>query len=187
MANIQAVSGQPAGVTNDARAMVEGFGRSYHLVNTLAGWGFRVFDAAVTPTGAGDYFCKIQNFSSDLLYITGITILDAGAEVINIHTSPAFASGGTHAVLVPINRYSGSANLMATKAVVESDVDITGSTDTQIGTITVGAGTEHARDYSDSPIILGVNQALVLEAVTGTTAIRYTIDCFFGVVPIVNS
>ncbi len=187
MTQIQNVAGTPAGVTDDYRAMVEGFGRGYDLVNTLAGWGFSVFDATVTPTGAGDYFAKIQNFSADPLFITGITLLDAGAEVINVHTSPAFASGGTHAVLVPVNRYSGSANLMATKAVVESDVDITGSTDTQIATINAGAGTEHSIDWSDAPIVLGPNQALVLEAATGTSAIRYTINCFFGVVPTVNS
>ncbi len=187
MTQIQGVSGQPAGVTNDFRAMVEGFSRNYDLVNTLAGWGFSVFDAAVTPTGAGDYFAKIQNFSSDLLYITGLTILDAGAEVINVHTSPSFTSGGTAGVLVPVNRYSGSANLMATKAVVESDVDITGSTDTQIATINAGAGTEHSIDWSDAPIVLGPNQALVLEAATGTTAIRYTINCFFGVVSTRNA
>ena len=187
MTQIQNVAGTPAGVTDDYRAQMEGFGRDYHLACTLDGWGFSVFDPAVIPIGAGDYFAKIQNFSADLLYIVGLTILDAGAEMINIHTSPAFVSGGTHGVLVPINRYSGSANLMATKAVVESDVDITGSTDTQIGTVTCGAGTEHSRDWSDAPIILGPNQALVLEAVVGTAAIRYTIDCFFGTVPIANS
>ena len=187
MTQIQSVSGQPAGVTNDYRAMVEGFGRSYHMACLLDGWAFSVFDAAVTPTAAGDYFAKVQNSSADLLYIIGLTILDAGAEVINVHTSPAFASGGTHALLVPVNRYSGSANLMATKAVVESDVDITGSTDTQIATINAGAGTEHSRDWSDDPIILGPNQALVMQAVTGTSAIRYTIDCFFGTVAITNA
>ena len=188
MTQIQNVAGTPAGVTNDYRAQVEGFGRDYHLACTLAGWGFSVFDPTVTPAGAGDYFCKVQNDSADLLYITGLTIVDVGAEVINIHTSPAFASGGAgHAALVPINRYSGSANLFATKGTCESDTDITGSTDTQIGTLNVGAGTEHSLDWSDAPIVLGPNQALLLEAVTGTAAIRYTIDCFFGVVATQNS
>jgi hypothetical protein len=187
MTQIQNVAGTPAGVTNDYRAMVEGFGRDYHLACTLAGWGFSMFDATVTPTAPGDYFAKLQNFSADKLYITGITIVDVGAELINVMVSPAFASGGTHAVVVPVNRYSGSANLAATKAVCESDVDITGSTDTQIGTIAVGAGTEHSVDYSDAPIILGPNQALVLQAATGTAAIRYTIDFYFGVVAIENS
>jgi hypothetical protein len=187
MTTINAAGGQPMGVTTNKRAMVEGYGRSFDLVNTLAGWGFSVFDAAVTPTAGNDYFHKTQNYSSDLLYITDLTILDAGAEVINVHTSPAFASGGTHAVLVPVNRYSGSPNLMAAKAVVESDVDITGSTDTQIATLNVGAGTEHSLDWSDAPIILGPNQALVLQAVTGGNAIRYTINCFFGVTPTQDS
>ena len=187
MTVIQSISGQPAGVTTDYRAMVEGFGRSYDLACTLAGWGFSVFDAAVTPTGAGDYFAKVQNDSATLLYITDITILDAGAELINVHVSPAFASGGTHAALVPVNRYSGSANLFTTLGTCESDVDITGSTDTQIAVINVGAGTEHSLSMTDAPLVLGPNQALVLEAATGTAAIRYTINCFFGVVPINNA
>ena len=47
MTQIQNVSGTPAGVTDDYRAMFEGFGRSYHLACTLDGWGFSVFDATV--------------------------------------------------------------------------------------------------------------------------------------------
>ncbi len=47
MTVIQSISGQPAGVTTDYRAMIEGFGRGYDLACTLAGWGFSVFDAAV--------------------------------------------------------------------------------------------------------------------------------------------
>ncbi len=144
--------------------------------------------AKSTPAGAGDYFCKIQNDSATLLYITDITILDAGAEVINVHVSPAYASGGAgHAALVPVNRYSGSANLFATLGTCESDTDITGSTDTQIAAINCGAGTEHNLDMSDTPLVLGPNQAMVMEAVTGTAAIRYTVNCFFGVVPVTNA
>ena len=187
MTQIQNVSGTPVGVTNDYRVQIEGFGRDYHLANTLAGWGFTHFDNEVTPVGAGDYFCKLQNDSSDLLYITGLTFLDAGADVINMHVSPAFASAGTHDVLVPVNRYSGSANLAATKGVFESGIDITGSTDTQIATFNVAAGVELTHDMSDAPLVLGPNQAMVLEIVGSGDAIRYAVDFFFGVVPITNS
>ena len=187
MTQIQNVAGTPAGVTNDYRAQVEGFGRDYHLACCLDGWAFTMFDATVIPTGAGDYFAKIQNSSSDLLYITGITIVDVGTEVINMHVSPAFASAGTHGVIVPVNRYSGSANLAATKGVFESDVNITGSTDTQLAAFNVAAGVEFSHDMFDAPLVLGPNQAMVLEAVTGTAAIRYAIDFYFGTVATVNS
>lgn len=187
MTQIQNVSGTPAGVTNDYRAQIEGFGRDYHLACTLAGWGFTQFDLAVDPTGAGDTFAKVQNDSSDLLYITRITMLHVAAEVVSVNVSPAFASGGTHAAIVPVNRYSGSANLAATKGTFESDVDITGMTPVQIASVNCGAGTEHELDLSDAPIILGPNQALLLATGANASICRYSIDFFFGVVAITNA
>ena len=187
MTQIASVSGQPAGVTLGNRAMVAGFGRDYHLACLLDGWAFTMFDLAVDPTGVGDTFAKLQNSSSALCYVTGITMQHVAAEVVSVNVSPAFASTGTHAVIVPVNRYSGSANLAATKAVCESDVDITGMTPVQIASVNCGAGTEHTLDLSDAPIILGPNQALLLATGANASICRYSIHFFFGTVPIADA
>ena len=187
MTTIANVSGTPVGVTNDYRAMQEGFFRKYHLACLLDGWAFTLYDAAVTPTGAADVFCKIQNDSADLMYVTGMRIYDAGAENIDVQVSASYPSGGTHAAIVPINRYSGSSNLAATKATCESDVNITGDSGATIHRLQIAATTEQEYDWSDQPLVFGPNQAFLLEAVTGTSAIRYEVDFFFGTVPIINS
>lgn len=187
MTTIQNVSGTPVGVTSQYRALQEGFYRKYELACLLDGWAFTLYDATVTPTGAADVFCKIQNNSADLMYVTGLRIYDAGAENIDVQVSAAYTSGGTHAAIVPVNRYVGSSNLAATKALCESDVDITGDAGATIHRLQIAATTQHNNDWSDIPLVFGPNQAFLLEAVTGTAAIRYEVDFFFGTVPIINS
>jgi hypothetical protein len=166
--------------------MQESFTRDYHLACLLDGWAFTQYDATVTPTGAADVFCKIQNNSADLMIVTGMRIYDAGAEIIDVQLSPAYTSAGASAAIVPINRYSGSANLAATKATCESDANITGDTGVTIHRLQVAATTEQAYDWSDAPIVVGTNQAFILEAATGTAAIRYEVDFYFATVPYIN-
>lgn len=186
MTTINNASGTPVGVTNQNRAMQQSVMRDYHLACLLDGWAFTLYDATVTPTGAADVFCKVQNDSADLMYVTGMRIYDAGAELIDVQVSPSYTSAGASAAVVPINRYVGSTNLAATKATCESDANITGDTGVTIHRLQVAATTEQPYDWTDAPIIVGPNQAFILEAATGTSAIRYEVDFYFGTVPIIN-
>jgi len=187
MTQIQSVSGTPVGVTNDYRAMQEGFYRKYHLACLLDGWAFTTYDATVTPTGAADVFHVALNTSADLMYVTGLRLYDAGAEIIDVQVSANYTPATSTTAIVPINRYVGSTNLAGTKGTFISDVDVTGDAGVTIHRLQIAATTEQSYDWVNAPIIVGPNRAFLLEAATGTNAIRYEVDFFFGTVPIVNS
>lgn len=187
MSTINNANGVAAGVTSDGRLMVTSQQMPYaQAVAVEDGQAYRLVDAAVTPTGAADVFCKMQNNSSDNMMISEVRIYDAGAELIQAQVCPAYTSGGTHAAIVPVNKNVGSVNLAATKGLFESDVDITGDAGVLLDVIVVAATTDKRVTY-DPPICIGPNQAFLLEAQTGTSAINYHVDFYFATVPAVNS
>jgi len=186
MTQIENANGTTMGVTVDARFMSEIVTRDYALACTQAGYGFTFYDAAVTPTGAADVFGKLQNDSAMQMVVTRVTIYDAGAELVHLQLSAAYSSGGTHGDVEPVNRLRGSALLASTYGTFESDVDITGDSGATIRTLQIAATTEQTYDLSDSPIVLGTNQALILEAATGTSAIRWEADFYFAAVATQN-
>jgi hypothetical protein len=145
-----------------------------------------VISVAKTPTGAGDYFFHIANGSSDDLIIDRILLKNAAAETFSLQSvtgTPANALS----LLVPVNLYAGSTNLMAAKSGVPyHSVDITGLTpvatlDTWLST----NGVQDTRDYQTGlPVVCGPGAALALMAGTGTAALTALIYCHYAMEPI---
>jgi len=141
---------------------------------------------AKTPTGAGDYFFHLANGSSDDLIIDRILLTDAGAETITLSYVTG-TPGGSPTLLVPVNLYPGTTNLMATKSGVPyHDEDITGLTPVAtLDAFVTGAGTLKDVDYSDRlPVVVPPGTAVALMAGTGTTAITATIHCHYAMEPV---
>jgi hypothetical protein len=175
------------GVTVEKRVLIESIACDMDLANALdKGMAFTLHDNAVTPTAAGDYFCKIANTSDYPLVVEQIRINDATGEVNTLEVGANFTSATTHAEIEPINRKFGDVKLASAYGQFESDVDITGMTVTEIGRFKTVTGVDYIHDLTQAPIVLLKNQCLVLKAVTGNIAKAYSVDFYFQTIPVVN-
>jgi hypothetical protein len=177
-------NGKSGGITIDGRLMGEAVSMDYGLAVALQNqMAYTLYDLTVTPTGPGDYFCKIANTHplGYKLVISGLLINDAAAESIALATGVNFVSAGTHAEIEPINRFVGSPKLASSYGQFESDVDIQGFVGNIFKYITVGVATDYTLPLSKAVAVLDVNRCFVLQAITGTTAIRYSVDFYWAV------
>jgi hypothetical protein len=178
-------NGQAASITSDGRLMVSSYDEP--VKDVLNGWAFYLIDPTVTPTGAGDYWMHVENDSADPLVITRIAFTPVGAEEFQVCLAEAYtpATSTTAFPSTPNRHFGGSSNAFSTKGTAICDADITGQ-----GTVHIirqldsTANTEVVIDWSDRPVVLGTNTALLMLAGTGTAAItNVCVDCHFMVEP----
>ncbi len=130
----------------------------------------------VTPTGADDVFCYIQNTSStQKLIIKWIRAYCASAEAIDIYVGETGTPiGGTAITPVNLNQASGN----TADGAFEEGVNITGlSGGSQLDRIRLEAGVDAFTDFNG--LILGQNNTFTLHALTGTAATEVTIGFYY--------
>jgi hypothetical protein len=189
---IKGPNGNVLNVTSENRAAAVSAGADLQLVNAVeSGLAYTLFDATVTPTGAGDYFCKMANTTEDttmVVFACGFT--NAAAENMNIVTSANYVSATSHGEVEPASRAPGGP-LASLYGQFEVDVDITGQPAVQtVRTFVSGAGTVYtAKDdpfgLNAAPIYLNYGQALSMSCDTGTAAItNLSLDFYIVTTPL---
>lgn len=195
MSQITGSLGTAAGVTNnggDNRLLVSSVSRDMGLANAIEkGWAFSFADQAVTPTAAADVFCRISlTAGSDPLIITKIRAQAASAEDILVQHTANYTSATSHAsgpTPANLNAAYQSSNLWSSKGDFESDVDITGDS----GSVVVDdlrmavADTDYELTFPHG-IVVPVGYSLLLEAVTGGVALKYSVYGYLAQDPYVN-
>jgi hypothetical protein len=175
---IKGPNGNVANVTSENRQAAIGAAAPMELVAAVeSGYAYTLWDATVTPTGAGDYFCKVANTTEDLTFVIyAIGFTNAAAENMNIVTGANYVSATSHAEVEPASRAPGGP-LASLLGQFEVDVDITGQGAVQtVRTFVSGAGTVYTQKddpfgLNASPIYLGYGQQMSLSCDTGTAAI----------------
>lgn len=189
---IKGPNGNVLNVTSENRAATVSAGADMQLVAAAEnGLAYTLFDDTVTPTGAGDYFCKIANTTEDTtIVVFALGFTNAAAENMNLVTGANYVSATSHGEVEPASRAPGGP-LASLYGQFEVDVDITGQgTVDTVRTFVSGAGTVYtAKDdpfgLNAAPIYLGYGQQMSLSAGTGTAAItNLSVDFYIVATPL---
>lgn len=173
MSEINGIKKTPMAVTENHRALVQATTSQSVIDQVLAGWGFEINVASVTPTGAND-FMAFKNLSPQLAVMTLLGLTDAGAETLTGSIAANYDIAGTNSTPDTAFNRSGGYNTLSDKMQVAQGVTLTG-TGAVLSvplTIALGAGTVYPNLLNDaSDIIIPPGHCFTLGVSAGTDAI----------------
>lgn len=172
MSLLESRSGRPVDVNEAYQMLVEAMSMSVAWKRVLEDAEVWSLPISATPTGADDHFFFLKNDYEDRsVMVVSIELLRAATSE-DVEILPATGSATSPTAITPVNRQVGAARTPQVTAQQGADLQLTVTATEILDTLTVTTTRAAFPNVNyDTPLCLAPGAGLVLNAVTGTSAL----------------